>query len=87
MPATPPPPPLGPWDRKPIGYDIEPRGRGYIAHMLREGDARGLVIIAEGRTEAAVRRRAERAVRRARRTYDHEHPHGTRPRTRVIVAP
>lgn len=80
-----PPPPLGPWDRKPIGYDLEPRGRGWIAHLLREGSDRGMVIIAQGRTERATRRRAEREVRRERRTYDHEHPDGARPSARVVV--
>lgn len=79
-------PPL-PWHRRPIGYDIEPRGHGWIAFLVREGDSEAgynIIPIAVSLTEKGARRRAERAVRRELDQYEHEH---STTRERVILFP
>lgn len=68
-------PPPSPRERKPIGYEIKPERDGWIAFLAREGDdqyGRSALVIARGRSEAACRRRAARAVRREKVIFDHE---------------
>jgi hypothetical protein len=71
----------------PIGYDIEPTDTGWVAYLVRAGDAPGgssLLTLASGRSEKRVRRRAARAVVRELRQFERRH---TLPRARVIVVP
>lgn len=82
QPGTPPP---SLWDRKPIGYDIKPEGRGWTAYLVREGDDEcGMWPLAHGTSEARVRRAAAREVVRQLHIYEREH---NLPTTRVILVP
>lgn len=73
-------PPPSPRDRRPIGYEIKPQGDGWIAFLVREGDAEhggSAIPIGRSRSQRACRRQAERAVRSEKARFDHEHASGS----------
>ncbi len=67
------PPHPFPWDRRPIGYELKPGSSGgWVAFLVCEGGDRGWLLIASGKRESAVRRRAEAKVRAELRRWEHK---------------
>ena len=70
-------------DPKPIGYDIGPgHPGGWLATLVHAGGTGLPLVLAQGRSDRRVRKRAARSV--VRELHEWEHRHG-QPRTRVVL--